>query len=240
MVKGRLQQLSGRAVAQRVLAHVLDTLLRLLHPMVPFLTEEVWQRLADAAPRRGIDEVLPAAKSIMQAAWPERDPRRENPVIEAQFARFQQVLRAVRDIRAQAKRAAQGADQVLRPLRRCYGRPTYSDVAVLRRDGQRQAVRLRTGHGRPAGSAQRDACRHGRLRGPGRVDRRAGRNGRKKQEVEKLSGFIAAKEKKLSNRSFVDRRAGGGGSKGRDSLKDLQSQLDAAKEVLEGLANVER
>ena len=36
--------------AQRVLAHTLDTLLRLLHPMIPFMTEEVWQLLAEAAP----------------------------------------------------------------------------------------------------------------------------------------------------------------------------------------------
>jgi len=39
-----------RVIAQRVLAHTLDTLLRLLHPMIPFLTEDVWQRLNEVAP----------------------------------------------------------------------------------------------------------------------------------------------------------------------------------------------
>ncbi|MGD0383666.1 MAG: valine--tRNA ligase, partial [Thermoguttaceae bacterium] len=53
MVKGRLQDQSQRDVAQRVLAHTHDALLRLLHPMIPFLTEDVWQRLAEAAPSRG-------------------------------------------------------------------------------------------------------------------------------------------------------------------------------------------
>ena len=57
MVKGRLQEGPQRPVAQRILAHVLDTLLRLLHPIIPFLTEEVWQRLGEIAPERGIDEV---------------------------------------------------------------------------------------------------------------------------------------------------------------------------------------
>ena len=56
MVKGRLQDEAERTVAQRVLAHTLDTLLRLLHPMIPFLTEEVWQRFGEVAPQRGIDE----------------------------------------------------------------------------------------------------------------------------------------------------------------------------------------
>ena len=53
MVKGRLQDPAGRAVAQRVLAHTLDTLLRLLHPMIPFLTEDVRQRLGKIAPSGG-------------------------------------------------------------------------------------------------------------------------------------------------------------------------------------------
>ena len=52
MVKSRLGDASSRPAAQRVLAHTLDALLRLLHPMTPFVTEEVWQRLA-AARRRG-------------------------------------------------------------------------------------------------------------------------------------------------------------------------------------------
>jgi valyl-tRNA synthetase len=55
---------------------------------------------------------------------------------------------------------------------------------------------------------------------------------RKKQEVEKLVGFVASKEKKLSNASFVDRAPAEVVQKERDSLKDLQAQLAAAREVL--------
>jgi valyl-tRNA synthetase len=100
MVKGRLQDARERVTAQRVLAHTLDALLRLLHPMIPFLTEDVWQRLGQVAPERGIDAVAEAAESIMRAPWPEVDLARQDAEIEAQFARFQEVLRAVRDIRA--------------------------------------------------------------------------------------------------------------------------------------------
>ena len=60
---------------------------------------------------------------------------------------------------------------------------------------------------------------------------------RKKQEVEKLAGFIAAKEKKLQNKSFVDRAPAEVVQKERDSLKDLQDQLAAAQEVLERLGS---
>ena len=62
MVKSRLAGEATRPAAQRVLAHVLDTLLRLLHPMIPFVTEEVWQLLGEVAPRR-------------EAARPARRPR---------------------------------------------------------------------------------------------------------------------------------------------------------------------
>ena len=59
---------NDKATAQRVLAHALDTLLRLLHPMIPFLTEEVWQLLAQVAPERGLTE--------LQTAEPQRLHRR--------------------------------------------------------------------------------------------------------------------------------------------------------------------
>ena len=45
MTKARFAVAEQRQTAQRVLAHALDVLLRLLHPMMPFLTEEVWQLL---------------------------------------------------------------------------------------------------------------------------------------------------------------------------------------------------
>ena len=131
------------SVAQRVLAHTLDTLLRLLHPMIPFLTEDVWQRLGEVAPERGIDESQPAAESIMLAPWPECDPTRQDPEIEAQFARFQEVLRAVRDIRA---RQGVAPKTPLAFSVRCDAAVAdllAPDGAVFRLDGQRPGDGLR-------------------------------------------------------------------------------------------------
>ncbi|MGD8395559.1 MAG: valine--tRNA ligase, partial [Candidatus Eiseniibacteriota bacterium] len=50
MAKSRLGDETARTVAQRVLAHTLDALLRLLHPIMPFITEEIWQLLAQVVP----------------------------------------------------------------------------------------------------------------------------------------------------------------------------------------------
>ena len=43
-----------REHAQRLLAHALDVLLRLLHPLMPFITEEMWHNLNLLAPSRGL------------------------------------------------------------------------------------------------------------------------------------------------------------------------------------------
>src|SRR5690606_36650719 len=50
ILKERFQKAESRPVAQRVITYVLDSLLRLLHPIIPFITEEIWQTLGKIAP----------------------------------------------------------------------------------------------------------------------------------------------------------------------------------------------
>ncbi|HTN76240.1 MAG TPA: valine--tRNA ligase, partial [Pirellulaceae bacterium] len=76
IVKTRLSDEKQRPAVQRMLAHVLDSLLRLLHPMMPFITEEVWQLLSKVAPQRGLTKPETASESIMIAAWPTVDEAR--------------------------------------------------------------------------------------------------------------------------------------------------------------------
>jgi valyl-tRNA synthetase len=90
-VKPRLGEAADAAVAQSVLAYCLDTVLRLLHPMVPFITEELWQKLPD----RAGDELLAAA------AWPARRDALSDPRAEARFALVQDAIAAIRTIRAE-------------------------------------------------------------------------------------------------------------------------------------------
>lgn len=100
MTKARFGVPEQREVAQRVLAHALDTLVRLLHPMVPFLSEEIWSLLVEVAPKRGLPSPTEASESVCIAQWPEFDECLVNAAIESQFAEFQAVLGAVREIRS--------------------------------------------------------------------------------------------------------------------------------------------
>ncbi len=68
--KGRLRDPETRPTAQRVLAALLDGLCRLLHPIMPFVTEQVWQGLASVAPTRGLPSPRAAEESVCIAAWP--------------------------------------------------------------------------------------------------------------------------------------------------------------------------
>ncbi|MCG8449600.1 MAG: class I tRNA ligase family protein, partial [Pirellulales bacterium] len=101
ITKARFAVPEQRAAAQRVLANALDTLLRLLHPMIPFLTEEVWQLLGGVAPERDLTSPAKATESVTIASWPEADTSHIDAEIETQFAQFQAVMGAVRNIRTE-------------------------------------------------------------------------------------------------------------------------------------------
>ncbi len=113
--KDRLQDPAQRPQAQQLLAAALDTLLRLLHPPMPFVTESIWQLLNRAAPVRGWDQLFVAvaagqddfaqsvpqesSPSLMVARWPMLPSSWIDTACEQQFAVFQSVLAAIRDIR---------------------------------------------------------------------------------------------------------------------------------------------
>ena len=71
-----------------LLARVLEQSLRLLHPIMPFITEEIWQRL----PHQGL--------SIMVAPWPQPDPALEFPRAVANMECLMEITREVRNIRS--------------------------------------------------------------------------------------------------------------------------------------------
>ncbi len=100
-LKPRLRDPATRPVAQRVLAGVLDGLCRLLHPIVPFLTESIWQALGQVAPVRGLLEPGPAAESVCIAPWPSYPDAWRDAEAEAVVAQWQEKVAAIRNLRAE-------------------------------------------------------------------------------------------------------------------------------------------
>jgi valyl-tRNA synthetase len=99
MSKGRLKDAQGRAVAQRVLVGVLDAILRLAQPIMPFVAESIWQALAGPAFERGLPSPEPSAQSIVIASWPAFPQAWQDPAMEHRISLMQELVRAVREVR---------------------------------------------------------------------------------------------------------------------------------------------
>ena len=91
LTKARLygEDEKSKLAAQKVLVYVLDQFLRLLHPFMPFITEEIWQ----AIPHEG--------KFLILADWPKYDESLEFPVEAAHMESVMNAIRAVRNRRAE-------------------------------------------------------------------------------------------------------------------------------------------
>lgn len=100
-VKPRMQDNQQRPVAQNVLAFVVDHILRLLHPFVPFITEGIFQKLNEMAPIRGLAGIAEAenSESLVIAKWPKVPESIVNEDIERQIALIQTPVRAYRDMK---------------------------------------------------------------------------------------------------------------------------------------------
>jgi valyl-tRNA synthetase len=99
-VKGRLRDPTDRPTAQRLLATLLDTLCRLLHPIMPFVTEQVWQALADRAPVRGLRDPITAEESVCVAAWP-RPLEWSDETARKTVEHWCEAIKAIRNLRAE-------------------------------------------------------------------------------------------------------------------------------------------
>jgi valyl-tRNA synthetase len=99
MSKERLRDAAGRGAVQRVLAGVLDAVLRLVHPIMPFVTESIWQALSEAAFERGLPAPEPASESVTIAPWPQFPESWKDSALEARLARMQDLVRAAREVR---------------------------------------------------------------------------------------------------------------------------------------------
>ena len=109
MAKVRLRG-DDTGAAAATLVHVLERSLRLLHPFMPFVTEEIWQNLVSSvpAPRDGLPP------SIMIAPYPQADGPRSDAEAEAEVEVVMQTIRAVRNMRAQLRiPAAQKLEAVI-------------------------------------------------------------------------------------------------------------------------------
>jgi valyl-tRNA synthetase len=198
-------------------------LVRLLHPLVPFITEEVWQLLGQAAPARGL-RPQPAAESVMIATWPEADVSRQDPQIEQRFAVFQQVLSGLREIRSRQNippktpirfvgRCDDATAGLLAPMN-----PYFAAMANAQSGGwgsDAAAPATGTRFSIDGGEILIDMSGH--------IDVQAEIT-RKQKELSGIAAAIQGKRRQLDNRNFVERAPADVVEKERSALSALEDQ----------------
>ena len=232
MSKARFAVPEQRAVAQRVIAHALDSLLRLLQPIVPFVTEEVWELLGGVAGDRGLPTPATSARHVCVADWPEVDAARIDKTIEEQFADFQAVMSAVREVRqgqnippkeavSFAVRCDAATAELLAPMK-----PYFESMA--------RATALEFGP--KASPPERSASKslagmevHVDISAFFDVD---AERTRLEKERDQLAKFTKSIEGKLANENFVSRAPAEVVQTERDKLTDATEQLAAVEAAL--------
>ena len=225
----------GRACA--MLLGGLDTILRLLHPIMPFVTEEIWQHLREAAPGRRMpwDGGAAPADSIMVARWPAPPDGWTDARTEAQFGFFLGVVAAVREIRARqnvppktrvqvAIRAPRDRVDLLAPLTAALESMAVAEVT---------AAGPEVAPGPLVATATLPDCEVF-VDLAGLVDV-AAEIARLEKENEKTAGFVLAKRAKLADEKFAARAPAAVVEKERAQLAELESRLEKGRAALAGL-----
>ncbi|MDX2192018.1 MAG: valine--tRNA ligase [Gemmatimonadales bacterium] len=215
-VKPRLYgEAPGGDVARAVLVRCFDTALRLLHPVMPFLTETLWKRL----PGRDADA------TISRARWPEPDPRATDDAALRAFALVQELVTAVRGIRAEYGVAPGQAVAVTVAPASAAAEAAFRDEALtIRRLAKVSAVAV--------GEAAHQEGGHAVLTdGTAIVVPLGDLIDREKEclrlgaECERLRQLVAAQEGKLANEQFTSRAPAAVVDKEREKLASWREQL---------------
>jgi valyl-tRNA synthetase len=183
----------ARAMTQKTLIETLETTLRLLHPFMPFITEEIWQRL----PHEG--------ESIMVAAFPKADRKRRDREAERQMQPVLDTVSAARTVRSESRIPPSATVRIIiRPASERTAKAVERGAAIIASLSKSEVSIVADGS--PAPRSAIVATPSGDVVVPleGLVDFEAERK-RLSKEIERAVKEIAFLEGKLGRRDFVER-----------------------------------
>jgi len=216
---------------RRTLVRVLEALLRLMHPLMPYITEELWQKVAPLAGQSG--------ETISLAPWPEADEARIDATAEADIDWLQKVVLEVRRVRSEMnlkpgqrvplamteggpedQRRMQSLDDAIRTLARVDSLQWVDDESAVSGNVTALVGELKLLI-QLGGLIDRDAEL-------ARLDKQTGKL---EQEIERV-------DKKLENANFVDRAPADVVQKERDKRAEMAHSLTELRAQRERIAEL--
>lgn len=226
--KAELVELSeedGRKSMQFALG-LYDQMLRMLHPIMPFVTEEIWQTLQ---PRTD-------GESISTAAFPEADEARIATGTEKNFTMMQQSVEAIRRMRSEANLAPSKEITVSIGAESDASMAVFNQAAsLLRKLARISSLEVSTSVQKPQLSKTEVVHRNEiHIHLEGLIDVAKERE-KTEKEIQRLEGMITGTEKKLANERFVQNAPAEVVEKEREKLENFRGTVEKLKETMEKL-----
>lgn len=217
-----------RKVAQYVLSYVLEHTLRLLHPFMPFITEEIWQHI----PHEG--------KSIMVAAWPKDEGSKIDEASELQMTAIMETIKAIRNMRAEVNAAPSNKTEVILH----FADESLRDVVAknanyLETLASASKVTLLASDATKPENAMTAVVNGIEIYLPlaGLIDV-AKETARLNKELKTLDKEVARLDKKLGNQGFLAKAPADIVAKEREKLKGYEEKREAVKQRIAYLATI--
>jgi valyl-tRNA synthetase len=218
LFKGTEAQQRG---TRRTLVTVLESLLRLMHPIMPFITEEIWQRVAPLASKD-----FTAGISIMNEAYPVADAALINPAAQADIEWVKSFILAIRNIRGEMDIApTKPLPVLLRNLTSEDARRLEQNRALLLNLAKLESITvLGADDTAPASAAQLLGAMDLLIPMAGLIDKEAELS-RIAKQLEKMQQEAARVAGKLANEGFVAKAPEAVLAKEREKLADAEAAI---------------
>jgi len=208
---------------------LLDNILRLLHPFIPFVTEEIWQNFYSIHP----DDL---ENSLIKASWPKPDPSLLDPEIERSMDLIQEVVTSVRNVRSEmnippSKKLTAYLKVEKKDIQKILEENMEHILTLGRIENLEIGLKLK----KPSSSATavaKDFEIYILLEGLINVEQE---KKRLEKEITRLKDFLVGVDRKLANEDFLRKAPPSIVQKEKTKKEDYQKLIEKLEKNLEGL-----